>query len=205
MRLRRLLLPALLASLVAACAPEALVTRFHTLPPLPQGQTMALQAADPALQNSLEFQHYGAMAADLLAKAGYPPPPAGKAPDLIGRLGWRVEGARSEAYVNPIYGYTGGGYVVRNVGPTGQSMAVYVPPSYGVVDVVSGTRTYYTMLATLTVVDAKPPGAQRFEGRATTASLSPEIAPVMPLLIRALLANFPGRSGVTETVKPPDS
>jgi len=195
---------AVLAGLIlAGClGPEVQVTRFHSLPALPEGRTVEVQSADPAKRDSLEFRHYAAMVSDGLARAGYPPPAPGAAPDLVARLAWKTEGGRTQVTSTPIYGPIGPGFITRRIAPDGRPVAVYVPPPHGVVDVAHDTRTVYDVAATLDVAEARPNGATRFEGRATAVSYNADIAPIMPLLLRALLAGFPGRSGSTVTVQP---
>ena len=193
------LLAALALAAIAGCGTPVQVTRFHSLPPVPSGLTVELRPAEPDKADSLEFRHYAKLAGDLLAQAGYPPPP-GKPADLIGRLGWRILGARTEQIATPIYGPVGPGSFVRRLGPDGKPVAVYVPPPQGVVDMAYETRVLHDVMATLELADATT-SQTRYEGRATAASFTPDVAPVMPALLRGMLAQFPGASGTTVVVR----
>jgi len=194
-----------LGALLAACTgPAVQVTRFHSLPAKPGGETVELRAVDPDKSDSLEFRHYAELAANALAQAGYPPPKPGNPPDLIARLGWKVDNGRMQLSSMPVYSYIGTGVFVRRVGADGRTSAVFVPPPYGVVDTAVSSRTIYDVVVTLDVASAKAGSPPKFEGRASTVALTPDIAPIMPLMLKALFANFPGTSGATELVRPED-
>lgn len=189
--------------LVAGCiGPAVQVTRFHSLPVQPEGKSVAIRAADPDKGDSLEFRHYAALAAEALARVGYPPPKPGGEPDLVARLAWKVDSGRTQQYSTPIYGPLGPGHFVRRQAADGRVVSVYVPPPQGVVDVAVDTRTVYDVVLTLDIAEARAEGRTRFEGRANAVTGSPDIAPVMPLLLRAMMSGFPGNSGSTVVVQP---
>jgi len=200
----RMLLGFMALLALAGCGTPVQVTRFHRLPLLPRGDTVVLRAADPQKDGSLEFTHYARMLAQQLALAGYPPPPGNAVADIVVRFDWKIDNMRKAHYSTPIYGPVGPGYFVRRIGPDGRPVTVYVPPPQGIVDVAVDTRTLWDATVTLEMRPNKTDGPVLFEGRAVAVSYNPNIAPAMPVLIKAMFDGFPGNSGQTVVVRPED-
>ena len=76
---------------LAGCATpfRADVARFQTQLPAPQGQSFAIEAANPALQGGIEFGQYANLVSGELTRYGYRPASAGERPDLVVRMGGR--------------------------------------------------------------------------------------------------------------------
>jgi hypothetical protein len=200
--MRRVLLGLLAVLVLTGCGTPVQVTRFHRLPAIPQGQTVILRATDPNKDGSLEFTHYARMLAQQLAVAGYPPPPANEVADIVARFDWKIDNMRTVQYSTPIYGPVGPGYFVRRAGADGRPVSIYVPPPQGIVDVAVDTRTLWDATVTVEMRPNKTDGPVLFEGRAVAPSYNPDIAPLMPVLIKGLFEGFPGNSGQTVTVRP---
>ena len=190
--------------MLAGCGTPVQVTRFHRLPPIPQGQTVILRASDPNKEGSLEFTHYARMVAQQLAVVGYPPPPANEVADIVVRFDWKIDNMRTVHHSTPIYGPVGPGHFVRRVAPDGRAVSVYIPPPQGIVDVAVDTRTVWDATLTVEMRPNKTEGPVLFEGRAVATSYNPDIAPMMPVLIKGLFEGFPGNSGQTVVVRPDD-
>jgi Domain of unknown function (DUF4136) len=186
-------MPLLVALLLAGCAggpaPVA-VTRFHLSQPL-AGETIQLVAPEGVDAGSLDYQAQASAVAAELAKAGFRPVAAGQPAALTGVL--RLEtSSREEQRASPFSigfgGMTGG----RNVGVGG---GLSLP--------VGRSRTRIVTLATLALqIRRASDGSTVWEGRASDTAASPQTGSAVPRLARALLANFPGPSGQTVTVKP---
>ena len=103
----RLVAPAALL-LAGACTAlfRADVTRFQQLPP-PQGQTFAIQAADPQNQGGIEFGMYARLVAQRLGQQGYREVPAGAPASLIVSLDYGVDNGHEKVVSD--YGYGGFG------------------------------------------------------------------------------------------------
>jgi hypothetical protein len=187
------LLPLIAALALAACAggPSGVeVTRFHLAQPL-AGQTIAVTLPEGVAAGDLE---YGARAAAVmaeLARAGFQPAAAGQPAALS--ASFRLESSsREEQRASPfsigIGGMTGG----RNVGIGG---GMNIPVGRG------STRTI--TLATLSLqIRRVSDGSVQWEGRASETMQGSNLTAAVPRLTRALLSNFPGKSGETVRVKP---
>jgi hypothetical protein len=201
--LRPWLLAGALAVLgLTGCGPTVHVTRFHSLPPVPEGKSVIVVAAEPEKSGSLEFRHYAHMVVGALAQNGYRPPALNQAPDLVARLGWSVGNGRLEQTATPVYGPIGPGHFVRRLGSDGKPVAVFIPPPQGVVGQTVDVYTVYDAQATLEIAANKADGNKVFEGRALSQTRTPDISPIMPSLVKAMFAGFPGASGSTVTVQP---
>ena len=71
-RLRMAVAVGMMAALAACASPfNANVSRYTTQLPAPQGQTVAVVAADPAMAGGLEFSQYAHLVEAQMAKLGY--------------------------------------------------------------------------------------------------------------------------------------
>lgn len=201
--------PAALLLLLSACATSfhANVARFQQMPP-PQGQSFIVQAADPRLQGGLEFQQYAHMVTDRLAALGYRPV-EGAGATLVVTLDYGVDHGHEKVVTTPgVYGPGYGGWGYGGWGrPYGGRFAYgwgdpfwYAP--FGGPEVNS--FTYY--VSSLDVkISRTADGRAVFEGRARARSLDDSLPHLVPNLIEAMFAGFPGRSGeeIQITVPPP--
>jgi hypothetical protein len=193
---------ALLLLGLAGCGPTVQVTRFHNLPPVPEGKSVIVVAGNGEASGSLEFRHYARLVVEALRQNGYPPPALNQTPDLVARFGWSVGNGRVEQTATPVYGPVGPGYFVRRADKDGKAVSVYVPPPQGVIGQTVDVYTVYDAAATLEIASNKPDGGKVFEGRALSTTRTPDISPLMPALVKAMFAGFPGSSGSTVTVQP---
>ncbi len=184
----------LLALAVAACAAprfKADVTRFyvddvHAF----AGKRVTVKPARPDLEG-LEFAEAAARLGEALGKLGFVPAGEGE-PDWIADLDYSVTPLATESGSDARIGI-GGGHFGRHVGLSG---GLSLPLGK------NGPDTVYSRRISLALVDAAS-GTRLWEGRAVSVGRVKDLGAVMPLLIEALLRDFPGRSGQTVEVELP--
>lgn len=221
MSLRRTILnfaaPAALLMLGACAQPfRADVARFQMMPP-PQGQTFAIQPADPRLQGGIEFAQYAQLVSDRLSAEGYRPAQGGP-PNFVVTLDYGVDNGHEKVVSTPGFaggygpgwGYGGFGYgglgYGRFGGWRGRFSYGWADPfwyqGYGYPEVSS--YTYYVSRLDMKIRDARD-GRMLFEGRAKARSLDDALPHLVPNLIEAMFVGFPGRSGeeMMITIPPP--
>ena len=200
--LKRIALPATALLALASCAtsrPQAQVTRFHIGAPVAAG-SVSVEAAQPGLGQSLEFQTYAGAVAGELARIGYTPQPVGASTDSIAVLDvqQRVragEGRRSSISFG--FGVGGGSFGRRSavgggVG-TGFSVPVGNARAADMVDTLVNVRLLRRSDRTIF-----------WEGRAEGSARgdSPLAQPVNATraLAAAMFKGYPGQTGQTVRV-----
>ncbi|WP_420381365.1 DUF4136 domain-containing protein [Novosphingobium sp.] len=198
---------ALVATGLSGCAEpfNANVSRFHRELPAPQGQTFAVVAENPRNAGGLEFGQYASLVGDQLRKLGYVAGDPATS-DLVVEFDYGVDKGRDrismfgpDPFWGPWRGYGrgygrgwgygggfGGGFYGR-----GWGYGLY-DPWFNDVDVT----TVYTSGADI-VIKRRSDGQRVFEGKAQAVSPSNRLAYVVPNLVEALFAGFPGHSGET--------
>lgn len=181
---------------LGACAtppPKASAVRFHS-GFQPSAQSVALQPADPALARSLEFSAYANAVGRRLEDLGFKPAADAQAADLIGQISYSTQVRSGPAERSPVS-------IGVGVGGVGSNVGVSVGSSIGL-----GERTSTDRVLTSLSLRLTPRGATTalWEGRAQIDQPAKAAAgSAVPQLIEALLADFPGPSGVTTTHGPP--
>lgn len=194
---------------LAACAsPKYVVsdvTRHHSLPRAPSGETFAIVPVDDEQDESLAFDAYTAIVGQQLSGLGLRPFGGEQAtPDLVVTLAWSVEGPSADVNSrNSGFGY-GFGYGSR-----------YSHFGYGYGfpnDTRTRTRQMFVRTVELAIYDGNTYNTENptrvFEGSAVSTGTNGQIDPVMPYIVQAIFEQFPGASGATRTVRievPPDS
>jgi hypothetical protein len=163
---------------------------------LPMGESIRIEAIDPAKGESLEFRNYARLMADELRKLGFEPR-EGAATDavLIARVDYSImpgsTETRSTRHFPP--------YVHYHF----QYGAIGDPYWFGFdntwTEEVTTTPTYLRQLS-MNIVRNDADQTPLFEGRVRSSGMQGELAKVMPYLVAALFQNFPGESGVTKVV-----
>ena len=177
-----------LALALGACnrGPTAEVARFHTNQPINRG-TLFIQPADPATANSLEFRTHAESVAVEMRRLGFQTvPDAGQAQYLA-----VLDIAQTDGTTTTRPGTTVG----APIGP----VVVATP-------VGRGPRNSTERTTTVAVVIQRSADSQKvWEGRAskTAAADSNEskLTWAVPALAGALFRDFPGKPGVTQTVR----
>lgn len=208
MRVLRSLLPAVLLLALAGCATSfrSQVTRFNALPPTTA--TFAIAPIEAGNAGSLEFQQYASLVANQLVERGYRPADPGRA-ELLVELDYGVSTGREVVETRPgfggYYGLGWGGYGYPGYYGRRWSRYGFYDPFWGpyggwnwnVPEVYS-----YTQYDSYLVLAIRRSGSENtlFEGRALADTRSNDLTRLVPNLVQAMFANFPGRSGETVRV-----
>lgn len=194
---------AAIALTLSGCATglDTRVSRFQQLS-APAGQTFVVQAKDPGLNNSLEFQHYADVVAQHMIQQGYTRATDPARADLVVDMHYAVDHGREKVVSSPEpwgpgpgWGPWGGYWGYRGWG-WGWNDPFLFGPGYGYSDIRS--YTVYTSNLDLNI-DRTADGRQVFEGHAQAHSSTDALPKLVPDLIEAMFTGFPGNSG--ETVK----
>ncbi len=194
---------------LAACAsPKYVVsdvTRHHSLPASPSGQTFALVPLDDEQRESLAFDDYSTLIVQRMSSLGLRAFDGGRAsPDLVVTLKWSVEGPSPDIKSRDSgFGY-GFGFGNRHSHFGYGFGAPY--------DNRTTTKQMYVRRVDMVIYEGGTYGTEApkrlFEGSAVSTGTNGQIDPVMPYIIQALFEQFPGASGETKTVRievPPES
>lgn len=182
----------LVMTLLAACVSEmkSKVVTFHTAP-MPQGETIRVEAMSDLKSGSLEFEHYAQAVRTNLRNVGYVPVKSGQPAQLVAKIDYSVSDAQTQVRSNS------NGYVRYHF-----SYGHFRDPFYygfynnWPKEIYSYTVYKRTLLMNIMWVD----GEVIFEGRVQSIGSEKEIAEIMPYLITAMFTHFPGESGVTKIV-----
>ena len=189
----------------AAIQPQlrAVTTTFGD-PAFKVGGTLAVISADAAQNNSLEFAHFKGLIADRLAASGYAVVSDIAAAQQIAIVSYGIDNGRTELVSVPVYGQThwpfyGSGtffYGGRH-GAIGTSL--YSMPQYGVVGSTTETFTTYSRVLALDIVDGPSFRANAtkklLEVRTRSEGGCGTVAVILPSLVQATFAAFPGEYG----------
>ncbi len=198
MRFRHPLVPAVAALALAACAstPTADVKRFHLGVPVARS-SISLEPA-PGAPNGLEFQTYAAAVANELRAQGFAPVAPGSGAAYVGTLSITQNVTVGPRRPPPVtIGIGGFGFSGGRGGGVGIGGAAAVPVGQGRRDAVEfdSVGLQIKRAADQSLI---------WEGSATAAldTRSPQasLARAVPALAHALLAGFPGPSGVSQRV-----
>lgn len=208
----RLALPLFLAALLAACATpfKADVARFSAPLPVPQGQTFAVVAENPANAGGLEFAAYANLVANQLQQLGYVRTDNPEAANMLVRFDYGVDGGRERvrtdfvgggaAFGNPWFGPWGG------FGPWG-AWGPWRPVGFGrgwgwgfadpwMMGGGADVRSYTIYSSAIAMkIDDVASGNRLFEGNAQAVSRTNRLPELVPNLIEAIFTDFPGNSG----------
>lgn len=196
---------------LSGCASDftAKVSRFQQLP-APQGQTFRIEATNPRDSGGLEFATYAQGVSQHLAQVGYRPAVAGSAADMIVQVGYGVDRGQQKVTTTPGgfgcgYGW-GGGWGGGFGGGWGRGFGGWGGGwggpgwrygwgggygAFGCPDVES--YTIYSSFLQMQITRAD--GQRLFEGRARAHSTTDDLTKLVPNLVDAMFAGFPGNSG----------
>ncbi len=208
--IKRMIAAVFVLGALSACASTKYVvsdvTRFHALPQANADQTFAIVAADEEQEQSLAFKQYADQLNAKLSARGFRQYAGAKSPaeaDLVVTLKYSVTGPSPdiEGRGSNFHWSLGYGYFDR---PFGYG-ARYAPYSR------TETTQLFIRRVELDMYKGSTFGTDNqervFEGRAVSQGRNGQIEAVMPYIIDAILENFPGASGKTQTVSievPPD-
>ena len=192
--------------LLAACASPitAKVTRFNQWPADAAGASFSFIRPSDAL-NDLEQQAYESTVATELEKFGLKRMPAGQ----VGRLQVDVvtgNGTRNRTYREPIYRDSLVYHPPYRDAVGNVFNGFWAPDLFGSTYVGDRTivRTLQVSNLRLRLLDSKGAAGKPkavFESRAAYEGSIEDLPKLVPFLVRAALADFPGKSGTVSTVR----
>jgi hypothetical protein len=211
--IRRLALPLAAAALIAGCAPtfEARVTHFSSLPN-PPAKSFYIEPANPAYVGGLEFATYANLVRKEMVANGFTELATPANADVTVQLDYHVGAPRERIQTRPGSMNAGWGWGGPGWGGAGWGWNPYWGgagwggagwgwgggwggPGWGGgwgPEVYSVTE-FTTVMAMKMFRTADKAGV--FEGRAETTSRTNNLPNLMPNLVRAMFARFPGANG----------
>jgi len=195
---------------LSACATgtPAQVSRYQAMP-APQGQSFFIVAANPAMQGTLEFNHFASLVAQAMQAQGYVPASAPQQASMLVRMAYGVDRGRTEYVQDPIadpyWGrpyYSPWGYY----GPRSPFYYGWNDPfawgygsRWGLPGPFNDYVTPVTVFQSFLDLDIRRPSdnAQLFGGHAQARSETNNLGTLVPNLVTAMFTGFPGRSGET--------
>lgn len=216
--MRRLALPLVAATLLAACAPtfEARVSRFSAMP-APAAKTFYVAPSNEANVGGLEFGTYANLVKQQLVANGFTEVASPGASEVTVLLDYSVGAPQQRIQSRP--GGWGGGFGGWGGPGWGRGFGGYGGfggwgwnpywgggfggwgggfGGWGGTDIYSVTE--YTSVVAVKMVRTADKQSL-FEGRADTTSRSSNLPALMPNLVRAMFTNFPGTNGQAVRVR----
>ncbi|MFA7440409.1 MAG: DUF4136 domain-containing protein [Sphingomonadaceae bacterium] len=186
--------------LMAGCATpfQARVEHYQALPPI-QGQTFHVVSADPARQNTLEFQTYAQVVSDRLRAAGFTPASSAENAQFLAEIDYGTGPVRERLATRNVsvgMGWGYGGWYGRSRWGWGG----FYDPFWNTPDVYS--YPVYPAWLRMQIVRAEDK-VSVFEGKAETTTRTDNLTVTLPKLADALFQNFPGERVQSEVVKVP--
>lgn len=193
---------------LGACAStlDTTVSRYQAMP-APQGQTFyVVPAGGMAANGGLEFQRYASLVAQQLQARGYTPATSPQNANLVVQFGYDVDRGTTRIVEDPFYG--------SRYGYSPFYSSFYSPwyyPRFGYSSAFSygwddpfwfgrGVDSYVEYHPQVDLhIRAAGTNQPLFDGRAQARSTTNRLDRVVPSLVEAMFAGFPGRSG--EVVK----
>lgn len=183
------------------------VSRYQAMP-APQGQSFAIESADPADRGGLEFSRYADLVRRHMTRLGYTEAASPQSASLIVSVDYGVDDGKQQVVDwGPRFGgfgryggYGYGGY--GGYGRYGRRYGGYGSPFYwGWNDPFYFGRDIdvYTVYTSFLDLDIKRAGDGRsvFEGTARARSRTDDLRDLVPSLVEAMFTRFPGNSGET--------
>lgn len=194
------------------------VTTFHQVDPsATQGKRLAITSRDHAT-DSLEFNNFRARLGNKFAQKGFTIVDKPTEAEFVAYLTYGIDSGRREVnYVSvPQYGQTGGGTtsyysgdVYRGLGNQGYySGSVYTPPAYGITGYsnVPVQKTIYTRTMAIEMADVREAATKKvWQGMAHSEGSCGSLTAVFDSIAEALLQNWPGQNGLSQTVTVPSA
>ncbi len=203
----------MILTLLSGCAMVHTTTTTFYIPEYKNSGTIAVVAAEAAINSSLEFAHYKKQFEQKLAANGYTIVSNPADAQYIGFVSYGIDNGKSSIVSTPIFGQIGGGTtyssgtVYGSGGSATYSGTSYKMPRYGVVGSAVSSETMYTRAIALDIVDAqtltKGTAKKVYEARAKSAGSCSVIAGVFEEMLEAMFKDFPGINGKVRTVKVP--
>ena len=202
----------MILTLLSGCTVLTKTTAFY-IPEYKNSGTIAIVAADAAVNSSLEFAHYKKQFEQKLAANGYTIVSNPSEAQYIALVAYGIDDGKTANVPVPIIGQTGGGTtyssgtVYNSRGNATYSGTTYTMPTYGVVGSSAMSVTRYTRAIALDIVDAqslKNGNPQKvYEARAKSTGSCSVIAAVFGGMLESMFKDFPGINGKVRKVEMP--
>lgn len=204
----RVLVLSFIMLMLGGCAKyvETNVAVFHEIKPPVQSATYVVLASAEQAEN-LEFQTYARQIKGELERYGLHEAAYGDANFGV-YLSYGIDGGREVLSSMPVYGHTGISGIITSGRMNAQGLytgMTFVTPRYGIIGSETRSDTVYGSFLYVDIVDLKsgPKPPKVYEGRVSGKSETPFLGAVMPALIRSMFEDFPGKSGMTKTLRQP--
>jgi len=181
---------------------------FHQIEQPLAGSTYAIVPVE-SQEGSLEFKTYAAMLKDELFAKGLTEAPIQQANFAI-FMHYGIGEGKQVVTNYPIYGQTGvsRSTTTGTVNTYGNSatynQSTYNTPSYGVVGTGTATSTVFQRYLFVNILDVNKykagVDAKIYEGTAKSDGTSDQLSAVLPIMMKSLLVDFPGKSGSSKIV-----
>lgn len=213
MKIRRILATFALTATLAGCGTPALqgsVSRFHVLAISPQTFVVV---PDRDQSDSLEFRSYANLVRQALLARGWREGDMATA-DVSVFLQYSISQGRNVTFSYPIFGQapTGSSTTTGTVSTYGNMSSVYATTTAqtttqvvgsGVVSQLEYDRALRVLMYSLPTYRSTQKMERVYEGEIRSSGSTGDLPTVMPVLVRGLFEDFPGRSGTTSHVKVP--
>lgn len=198
-----------LVSLGTACSTvRSHISVFHELDAGVAGTTYALVPFKEQ-EGSLEHKTYEQAVKQGLNAKGFKEVPLEQAKVVV-FISYGIDTGKQVVTSYPIFGQTGVSSsqtygTVQSYGSYGTySGTTTYAPTYGVVGSGVRSRTEYTRFLKLDILDKAAATEQKikklYEATVISSGKGGQLAAVLPIMIKALFEDFPGKSGSTRTV-----
>lgn len=198
---------------LSACADtlDTTVSRYQQMP-APQGQTFyVVPSGGMAANGGLEFQRYAAIVAQQLQARGYTPATNQQSASLVVQFGYGIDHGQTRivssdpfysSYRSPFYSPFYSPFSYPRFGyRSAFSWGWNDPFWYG-----GGVDSYVEYHPQVDLhIRAAGTNAPLFDGRAQARSATNRLDRVIPSLVEAMFAGFPGRSGETVRISIPEA
>lgn len=209
--MKAILASAFVILILAGCKSINTKTTNFYIPGYKSEGSIIVLSTKQELNDSLEFANYKAKFEAKLVQAGYTIANTPTEAKYIAFVSYGIDDGKGEVTSIPIFGQTSGGStfssgsIYGSGGSTNFSGSTYSMPTYGMVGSLTGSRTVYTRVIALDIVDAqslKDGHPQKIlEGRANSTGSCGVIAGVFDEILEAMFKQFPGKSGKVQSVK----
>lgn len=196
---------------LSACAEtlDTTVSRYQAMP-APQGQTFyVVPGGGMAANGGLEFQRYAVAVAQQLQARGYTPASSPQSANMVVQFGYRIGPGQVRVVSDPFYGDGFGGFGGFGYDPFYRGFYSPFYPRFGWGSpyymgwndpfwMGRGVDSYVEYQSEVDMhIRAAGTNQPLFDGRAQARSMTNRADVVVPSLVDALFAGFPGRSGET--------
>ncbi|MCX5824157.1 MAG: DUF4136 domain-containing protein [Deltaproteobacteria bacterium] len=209
--MRRLINVVLLLLVLAGCGGmiKSNVVTFHDLPGSVRGVSYMV-LTPPDKKDSLEYKTYENLLRIELKTQGFVETSFDQA-ELLVLIWYGIDSGQQENYSIPIFGQTGvsSSTTYGSLRSSGGGYGTYsgtttYTPTYGIVGAVPASRTIFTRFVQLGIIDKTTfiqQGSVKklYEGRVTSQGKSGELSEILPVMIKSIFEEFPGKSGKVRT------